>query len=192
MGPDRPKRLVRNTAAPYPSIAPATTLGRGSTIATSLYFEDHSGRHKVRTSTPSSTPTLSQLPKPSSQFPHEFKQILQYYKSFSKYLERNINIYKCLQTVEQLLLEKGCTIPDSSNFIIVDEDLKVVSANSKPLLFFFKCGLQRPFSIDPSPKGYEALEDFVQAYPPPKPANSDARHYRDTENPENGVYHIYV
>jgi hypothetical protein len=26
--------------------------------------------------------------------------------------------------------------------------------------------------------------------PPPKPANSDARHYGDTENPENGVYHI--
>jgi hypothetical protein len=32
----------------------------------------------------------------------------------------------------------------------------------------------------------------VQAYPPPKPANSDARHYGDTENPENGVYHICV
>jgi hypothetical protein len=81
-------------------------------MATSLYFEDHSGRHKIKTSTPASTPTLSQLPKPSAQFPYEFKQIPRYYKSFSKYLEKNINIYKCLQTVEQLLAEKGCTIPD--------------------------------------------------------------------------------
>jgi hypothetical protein len=134
-------------------------------VATSLYFEDHSGRHKVRTRTPARTPTLSQLPKPSAQFPYEFKQIPWYYKSFSKYLEKNINIYKCLQTVEQLLVENGCTIPDS-NLIIVDEDLKVVSADSKPLLFFFKRGLQRPFGIDPSPNGYEALKDFVQAYPP--------------------------
>ena len=148
MGPERPKHPVRNVSAPYPSVTPATTPKRGSTVATSLHFEDHSGRHKVRTSTPASTPTLSQLPKPSAQFPYEFKQIPRYYKSFSKYLERNINIYKCLQMVEQLLVEKGCTIPDS-NLIIVDEDLKVVSADSKPLLFF-KRGLQRPFGIDPS------------------------------------------
>jgi hypothetical protein len=112
------------------------------------------------------------------------------YKSFSKYLEKSINIYRCLRTVEQLLVEKGCTISDSSNLIIVNEDLKVVNADSKPLLFFFKRGLQRLFRIDPSPKGYEALKDFVQAYPPPKPANSGARHYGDTENPENGVDHI--
>lgn len=32
----------------------------------------------------------------------------------------------------------------------------------------------------------------MQAYPPLKPANSDARHYGDTENPGNGVYHICV
>jgi hypothetical protein len=68
----------------------------------------------------------------------------------------------------------------------------VVSAYSKPLLFFFKRGLQHPFGIDPSLKGYEALKDFVQAYPPPKLANSDAKHYGDTENPENGVYQIRV
>jgi hypothetical protein len=68
----------------------------------------------------------------------------------------------------------------------------VVSADSKPLLFFFKRGLQHPFGIDPSLKGYEALKDFVQAYPPPKLANSDAKHYGDTENPENGVYQIRV
>ena len=67
MGLERSKRPVRNTAPPYPSIAPATTPERGSTMATSLYFEDDSGRHKIRTSTPS-TPTLSQLPKSSSQF----------------------------------------------------------------------------------------------------------------------------
>jgi hypothetical protein len=160
-------------------------------VAASLYFEDHSGRHKIKTSTPASTPKLSQLPKPSARFPYEFQQIPRYYKSFSKYLEKKINIYKCLQTVEQLLVEKGRTIPDS-NLIIIDEDLKVVSADSKPLLFFFKRGLQRPFGIDPSAKGYEALKDFVQAYPPPKPANSDARHYGHTESPENGVYHICI
>src|SRR5208282_4606335 len=107
MGLERLKRLIRNTAAPYPFVAPATTLERGSTMATSLYFKDHLGRHKIKTSTPASTLTLSQLPKPSAQFPYEFKQILWYYKSFSKYLKKNINIYKCLQTVEQLLAEKG-------------------------------------------------------------------------------------
>jgi hypothetical protein len=32
----------------------------------------------------------------------------------------------------------------------------------------------------------------VQAYPPLKPANSNARHYGDTKNPKNGVYHICV
>jgi len=191
MGPERQKRSERNTSAPYPSGAPTTTPKTVSTVASSLYFEDHSGRHKIRTSTPSSTPTPSQLPKPSLQFPFEFRQIPRYYKSFSKYLEKKINTYKCLQTVEQLLAEKGCTIPDS-NLIIVEEDLKVVSADNKPLLFFFKHGLQRPFNMDPSPKGYEALKDFVQAYPPPKPTNSDARHYGDIENAENGVYHICV
>jgi hypothetical protein len=42
--------------------------------------------------------------------------------------------------VEQLLVEKGYTILDSSNLIIV-KDLKVVSTDSEPLLFFFKRGL---------------------------------------------------
>jgi hypothetical protein len=118
MGPERPKRPILNTAGPYPSVAPATTPERGSTVVTSLYFEDHSGWHKIKTSTLAITPTLSQLP--SAQFPYEFKQIPRYYESFSKYLEKNINIYKCLQTVEQLLVEKGCTITDFSNLIIID------------------------------------------------------------------------
>ena len=150
MGPDRPRRVSRRCKTPY-SRPP-------STLAASMYMENHLGR---RTRVPGTSPAGSWVQTPSAQFPLEFHEHPRFPKTFARDLTKKIEHYISTQTVDQLFEDRNKMFPVPSDLILINKDLKVLSADGKPLLVFLKRGLRRPFNIDPSPNGLQALEELV-------------------------------
>jgi len=120
-------------------------------------------------------PKPSWCPKHTTVYPHEWKQRKNFYKNTCGSLERRIAQHKCEVTIATLLQQRSQTFSTLGLTTISGSSLIITDADGHPLLYFLKSALRWPFSADPTIQGLNALQDFVTAYPPPKPKITDER-----------------
>jgi hypothetical protein len=136
------------------------------------------------------SPKPSRHPKLTAVYPHEWEQRKDFYKNTCGSLERHIARHKCEITIATLLQQRSQIFSTIGLTTISGSSLIVTDADGHPLLYFLKSALRWPFSADPTIQGLNALQDFVTAYPPPKPKITDERHNQKDQAQSHGVHHL--